>query len=139
MVEQLVVDASVLVASFLVDEPNHWDALSYVSGLTNGDCHFHLPQLAVVETLAAINRRVPVHQEAYVWAVRTSFEEWLAQEKLTLYDLNTARAGHAVAIALRDRLRGSDAVYAALADELGFPLKSYDTEHLRRFQGNASP
>ena len=138
MVEQLVVDATILVASFLDDEPSHWDALRYVSGLTNGDYHFHLPQLAIVETLAAINRRVRVHQDAYVWAVRSSFEDWLAQERLTLYDLNNARAGHSVEIALRDRLRGSDAVYAALADELGFPLKSYDTEHLQRFQGNVS-
>ncbi|MBI4339917.1 MAG: type II toxin-antitoxin system VapC family toxin [Chloroflexi bacterium] len=138
MVEQLVVDASVLVASFLDHQAHHAEALAYTRGLESGDYFFHLPRLALIETLAAVNRRAQRNQQVYVSNAKSSFEQWLADGRITFYDLEESRARRAVDIAIRDRLTGADAVYAALAEELGFPLKSYDTEHLQRFQGPVS-
>ena len=138
MVEQLVVDASVLVASFLDHQAHHAEALEYTRGLESGDYFFHLPRLALIETLAAVNRRAQRNQRVYVSIAKSSFEQWLADGKIVFYDLEESRTRHAVEIALRDRLNGADAVYAALAEELGLELKTFDQEQSQRFQGRVS-
>ena len=139
MVEEVVVDASVLVASFLEHQDHHTKASEYIRGLEAGDYFFHLPRLALIETLAAVNRRARRNQQAYVANAKSSFEQWLAEGKITFYDLEESRTRNAVDIALRDHLSGSDAVYAALAEELGLELKTFDQEQSQRFQGQVSP
>lgn len=131
-------DASVLVASFLERERRHREALEFIRHLDAGDYVFHLPRLALVETLAAVNRRAQPSPQSYVMRVKANFEVWLADGKIAFYDLNESRAERAVDIALRDRLRGADAVYAALAEELGLELLTFDGEQAERFQGNVS-
>ncbi|MBI4197515.1 MAG: type II toxin-antitoxin system VapC family toxin [Chloroflexi bacterium] len=139
MVEEVVVDASVLVASFLDHQDHHTEALEYTRGLESGNYFFHLPRLALIETLAAVNRRAQRNQQVYVANAQSSFEQWLADGKIAFYDLDGNRAKNAVDTALRDRLSGADAVYAALAEELGLELKTFDQEQSQRFQGRGSP
>ncbi|MDO8750989.1 MAG: type II toxin-antitoxin system VapC family toxin [Dehalococcoidia bacterium] len=138
MVEEVVVDASVLVASFLDYEDKHVEALEYIRLLEAGDYLFHLPRLALVETLAAVNRRAQRRSPIYVLRAKAYFEQWQAEGKIAFYDMEESRARRAVDVALRDRLRGADAVYAALAEELGLELKTFDQEQSQRFQGRVS-
>ncbi len=138
MVEEVVVDASVLVASFLNYEGRHLEALEYIRLLEAGDYLFHLPRLALVETLAAVNRRAQHRSPIYVLRAKSYFEHWLADGKIVFYDLEESRTRRAVDVALRDRLSGADAVYAALAEELGLELKTFDQEQSQRFQGRVS-
>jgi len=52
---------------------------------------------------------------------------------MVLYPLNRNRMELASSIAIRFRLRGADSVFAALAEELEIPLKTFDQEILDRF------
>ena len=138
MVEEFVVDASVLVASFLENEDNHSKALAYIEGLSSGEYIFHLPRLASIETLAAINRQTRNHSQAFTMRAHGNFERWQAEKKNVVYDLEEQRTTDSIAVALRDNLKGSDAIYAASAEELNLELKSFDKELLQRFQGQVS-
>jgi predicted nucleic acid-binding protein len=132
--EHVVVDSSVLVASVLQGDAWNQQAQPYFSGLENGDYIFHLPMLVVVEVVAAISRRAPRGWQALLARARKSFNDWETGGKMALYPLDQDRMERATGIAQRYRLRGSDAVLAALAEELGTPLKTFDQELLDRFQ-----
>ena len=51
---------------------------------------------------------------------------------LRLYAVDSTLALRSVRMTSTVRLRGSDAVYAALAEALAVPLVSWDNEHLTR-------
>jgi len=59
--------------------------------------------------------------------------DWEQDGTLMLYPLDRNRMDHASDIALRYRLSGLDCVFAALAEELGIPIKTFDQEILDRF------
>jgi predicted nucleic acid-binding protein len=59
-------------------------------------------------------------------------ERWQAA---TFYDLDRALANTAAALARTHRLRGADAVYAAVTQQFGTTLISRDREHLTRLVG----
>ena len=60
--------------------------------------------------------------------------QWERQEKVVFYPLNRERMEAALRLADGNALRGADSIIAALAEELGIALKTYDNEILRRFQ-----
>ena len=132
--ERLVVDSSVLAASFLESDRFHQDSLTYITGLESGDYSFHLPILVIVEVLSAVSRQVQSNRLAVFARVNESFSEWERTGKIVLYTLDRERMEHAKDIALRFRLKGADSVIAALAEELAIPLKTFDSEVLDRFQ-----
>ena len=131
--ESIVVDSSILVASFLENEDKHQQALAYIGGLQRGDYVFHLPMLVVVEVVAAISRQTIDNRLALLARSGQSLRAWGQSGKISLYPLDQARLEHSVTVAQRDRLRGADSVIAALAEELGLPLKTFDEEILNRF------
>ena len=131
--EHIVVDSSVLVASLLESEGFHLRARQYTDALENGDYTFHLPMLVAVEVTAAIGRRPQRNRHAILTAWQQSIMDWERDGHLVLYALDRDRMDKAVNTAERHRLRGSDAVIAALAEELDMPLKTFDTEVLGRF------
>ena len=131
--ESIVVDSSIIVASFLVDEERHQQALEYINGLEQGDYAFHLPMLAIIEVASAIRRRTIRNWIVLASTWKQNVADWERDGSLILYPLNRDRLELAVTIAQRDRLRGADSVVAALAEELDFPLKTFDNELLNRF------
>ena len=133
--EQIAVDSNVIVASFLDWEDFHQRGQSYINGLESGDYTFHLPMLVVVEVTSAIGRRARRGRQALLTTWKQNVADWEKDGKLVLYPLERDRMENAVNIAIRDRLRGSDAVIAALAEELELPLKTFDNEVLDRFSG----
>lgn len=132
--ERLVVDSSVLTASFLESDRFHQDSLTYITGLERGDYRFHLPILVVVEVLSAVSRQVQRYRLAALARVKESFREWERTGKIVLYTLDRERMEHSIDIAQRFRLKGADSVIAALAEELDIPLRTFDSEALHRFQ-----
>ena len=132
--EPIVVDSDVIVASFLESETHHNDARQYVDGLENGDYVFHLPMLVVVEVTSAISRRTRDNRIAFLDIWRRNVVDWELNGKLMLYSLDRNRMHNAGAVAERYGLRGSDSVIAALAEELGFSLRTFDREILEHYQ-----
>lgn len=132
--EQVVVDSSVLVGSLLQGDALHQRSQPYINGLETGDYTFHLPMLVVVEVVAAISRRAPRGWQALLARTMRSLKDWETGGKIVLYPLDQDRMDLATGTAQRYHLRGSDAVLAALAEELGTQLKTFDKELLDRFQ-----
>jgi predicted nucleic acid-binding protein len=133
--EQIVVDSSIIVASFLESEDSHQRGLEYINSLENGDYIFHLPMIVVVEVTAAIRRRALRSWQTFLSVWKQNIMDWERDGKVVLYPLDRDRMDRSVNIAQRHRLRGSDAVIAALAEELDMPLRTFDTEILARFSG----
>lgn len=138
MVEELVIDASVLVAAFLEHNKDHTEADQHLRHLDAGDYRVHLPLLALLETCAAVNRKVRSDPYALALRVKTSLQKWAEDGKVVFYPLDDGQAQLSLNTALRDRLSGSDSTYAALAEHRGIRLISFDGDHLTRFQGKAS-
>jgi predicted nucleic acid-binding protein len=142
MPEHLVLDANLFVVSLL--RPGRLNpeelrqrpaAREYVRRLQARDLVVHLPRLALAEVCGAIARR----SIAQAQAVERIFAAWTEAELVRWYDLDSNRMHQAVEVAILRRLRGGDSIYAALADELGMSLRTYDTELLERSPRAATP
>ena len=131
--ESLVVDSNIFVASFLVNEEKHQQALEYINGLERGDYTFHLPMLANVEVTSAIRRRATRNWVGLVSTWKLSVSDWERDGLLIMYPLDRVRMDKASDIALQYRLRGLDCLLSELALELDVPIKTFDKELLERF------
>lgn len=129
----IVVDSSVIAASFLVDEQNHQRALEYINGLEGGGYTFHLPMLAVIEVTSAIRRRDIRNWIALVSAWKKSVADWERNGLLVIYPLNRDRMNKAAEIAAQYGFRAQDCIFAELALELDIPIKTFDRELLEKF------
>ena len=134
--QPLVVDSSVIVASYIPEEVNHLQGLEYRNGLDRGAYVFHLPMLVVVEVTSAIRRRLSNWQQVIDdW--RRNLTRWEREGKIVLYPLNRVRMESAASAASRHSLRGADSIFVALAEELNMPLRTFDNELLRRGPGTS--
>ena len=89
--------------------------------------------LVIVEVMAAISRQVQKYRVPLLSRARKSISDWETEGKIVIYELSIERMDSAVHMAEQNRLRGSDAVIAALAQELDVELKTFDKEVLDRF------
>ncbi|MCH8892115.1 MAG: type II toxin-antitoxin system VapC family toxin [Chloroflexi bacterium] len=131
--ESIVVDSSIIVASFLANEKNHQHALEYINGLERGDYTFHLPMLASIEVTSAIRRRATRNWIALVSTWNKSVADWERDDMLIMYPLDRDRMNKASDIAARYGFRAQDCIFAELALELNVPFKTFDKELLERF------
>lgn len=123
----LTVDASVFVSAFTPSEPAHAASKSFLRHTTETGVPILLPTLAIVEIAAAIGRGQDNPDLGSAFASEVSR---LAQ--VTLIGLDEPLAQEAADIAARHRLRGSDAVYAAVARRFAATLVTLDKEQRRR-------
>ena len=131
--EHIVVDTNILVASFIEPDSQHLESQKYIAGLEDGSYIFHLPMLVIAEIIASISKRVTTNRLALLARTDQSLKAWEQSSKMTLYPLDRDRMDRSIRVAQRDRLRGADSVIAALAEELGMHLKTFDAEILGRF------
>ena len=131
--ESLVIDSSIFVSSFLVNEGNHQEALEYINGFERGGYTFHLPMLAVIEATSAIRRRAQRNWMTLASTWKQNLADWERGGSLIMYPLDRDRMDKAADIALRYGLRGLDCVFAELASELDVPFKTFDKDVLERF------
>lgn len=123
----MVLDASVYVALLRATEPAHAQSWRWVRQARQRGERLVAPALLLPEVAAAISRG----SQKPLLARRVA--ELLTRSALIeLVGVTPELAGHAASIAADHRLRGSDAVYVALAEELGHPLLTLDRQQLER-------
>jgi len=121
------VDASVFLNAFNPGEVGHADSNQFLNLLQTRAIPTIAPVLLLPEVAAAISRG---RQDANL---AQSFANTLSRlPHLILVPLDLALAQQAVEVAARHRLRGSDAVYAAVALRFGSPLVTLDREQRDR-------
>ncbi len=125
-----VVDASVWVSRLVSADVHHAASRAWLETHAASGGQFVAPTLALSEIAGAVSRRTGNPKSAYdAVAVITR----LPTLRLVSVDSNLAQT--AARLAADHALRGADAVYVALALELGLPLITLDHEQLARTGG----
>ena len=120
-----VIDASVFVASARSDEPNYLISRKF---LREAQTHeIYCPTLVLAECAATIARQTG--DSALAEELAGIIEDFPG---IILISLDTPMARKAAQIAVEHRLRGADAVYAAVAVAFDAALISWDQEMLKR-------
>ena len=121
------VDASVFVNALSPDENGSDERAEFISQLKREGVAFIQPTLFVLEVVASIARK-----QDNTEIVLEILHELKNIPKLTLVDLEEDLADYASEVAAEHRLRGSDAVYAAVSLRFGTELITLDKEQLDR-------
>jgi predicted nucleic acid-binding protein len=123
----VTIDASVLVSAFTPTEPAHEASKAFMRGVREQSIPIIVPVLVLPEISAALSRGQgkPEFGLAFVRELRNF-------PNTTFIDVDDGIATLAVEVAAKHRLRGSDAVYAAVALRFGTELISLDREQLER-------
>ena len=138
--EDLVMDSDALLAAFIEGDEYHPEVAPFIQDLERGERLLHTSTLVPVEVCAAMVRRLRNEigdqaAEEFAGWVKYNIEEWSNTDKLKLYPLDNERMDKAGDLAIRDKLRGADAVIAQLAEELELAPLTFDKEILKRFKG----
>lgn len=123
----VTVDASVFVSAFTPSEPAHQASRAFMLGVREQSVPIIVPVLLLPEISAALSRGQgkPELGLAFVQELRNF-------PNATFIDVDDSIATLAVEVASNHRLRGSDAVYAAVALRFGTELITLDKEQLDR-------
>lgn len=122
-----VLDASVLVARLRVAEPGYPESALALRRMVAGGARLIVPGLALAEVAAALARGVDDTRLA-----RRAIDdiERLPGLRIVAVDMRLGRI--AAAVAMRQRLRGCDAVYVALARVAQAVLVTLDRDQIER-------
>jgi len=123
----VTVDASVFASAFTPSEPAHKASKAFMLDIREQAIPIIVPVLVLPEISAALSRGQgkPELGKAFV-------QELKYFPNTTFVDIDGTLADLAVDIAAEHRLRGSDAVYAAVALRFGTELITLDREQLER-------
>jgi predicted nucleic acid-binding protein len=123
----VTIDASVFVSAFTPTEPAHQASKSFMLNVREQSIPIIVPVLVLPEISAAISRGQgkPELGKAFARELRNF-------PNTTFIDVDETVADLAVDVAANYRLRGSDAVYAAVALRFGTELITLDKEQLDR-------
>jgi len=127
MKSPVTVDASVFVNAFSPAEDGSDKSMAFLSQLSKDDIPLIQPTLFLPEVAASIARKQDDSESAL--ELEQELKNFL---DLTLIDLDESLADFASEVAAKHRLRGSDAVYAAVALRFGTELITLDREQLER-------
>ena len=123
----VTVHASVFVNALSPDEDGSAESAEFVTLLKEENVVLIQPTLFIPEVVASIGRK----QDSTSIALEV-LHELRKFPKLTLVHLDDDFADFASEVAANHRLRGSDAVYAAVALRFGTELVTLDKEQLDR-------
>lgn len=127
MTAPITIDASVFVNAFSPAEAGSDNSLEFIETTKRQDIPVILPVLVLPEISAAIARK----QNNTALAL-SLVDELRLFSNLTFVAVDEILADLAVEISANRRLRGSDAVYAAVALRFGTELVTLDREQLER-------
>jgi predicted nucleic acid-binding protein len=125
--DAFVLDASVLVAAALPNEPFHADAKTLMQRLMNKGAYVYLPAIAFAEVAAAIARGAGDEQLALAVVAQYS-----SRPDLHRVAVDVALGDLTAEIAAKQRIRGCDAVYVALAYKEQAVLVTLDGQQRER-------
>jgi predicted nucleic acid-binding protein len=123
------IDTSVWVNATEPGEVDHAASRAFLRESAARTLPVVVPTLVLVEVAAAVARLRSERRSARITRL---VARWRA---ITLLDLDRVLADAAATLARIHRLRGADAVYAAVAQQYGTTLVSRDREHLPRLAG----
>ena len=123
----MVIDASVWVAALLTHDVHHADAAAFLNRLVENNISATTPLLALPEVAGAIARQSDDSVAAEDAARFLAAQTWLQSAPL-----DDALTKAATTVAARQRLRGADAVYVALAASDDGVLVTLEREMLKR-------
>jgi predicted nucleic acid-binding protein len=127
MKSPVTVDASVFVNAFSPEENGSDKSMAFLSQLSKDGVPLIQPTLFLPEVAASLARKQDDTEAAL--ELERELKNFL---DLTLVDLDESLADFASEVAAKHRLRGSDAVYAAVALRFGTELVTLDREQLER-------
>ena len=127
MKTSVTIDASVFVNAFSPDEVGSDESADFLAELQATGVPLIQPTLFFPEVVASIARK----QDDDIVALEL-MQELKKFPKLTFIELDEDLAEYASEVAANHRLRGSDAVYAAVALRFGTELITLDKEQLER-------
>lgn len=123
----VVIDASVWTAFFLTDDVNHIASDTWIDIHTHKGGALYAPSILLTEVAAAISRRTGQPQVAMRAASDIS-----RLTRMYIVPMDATLMRDATSIAAIYKLRGADAVYVALAKQLGISMVSWDNEQLTK-------
>ena len=123
----VTIDASVFVSAFTPTESAYQVSKAFMMSVREQSVPIIVPILVLPEISAAIARGQGKPELGIAFA-----NELKKIPNITLIDLDESLASLAVEVAAQHRLRGSDAVYAAVALRFGTQLVTLDREQLER-------
>lgn len=126
----LTVDVSVFVNAFSPTEEGSLQSWRFLTEQKANGVPVIAPVLLLTELAAAITRK----QNNAELALRLALEV-KNLPNLTLIDVDASLVELSSGIAARHRLRGVDAIYAAVAQRFTTPLVTLDREQLERLAG----
>jgi predicted nucleic acid-binding protein len=127
MSDPVTIDASVFVNAFSATEEGSDRSWKYIIELKGSATQIIVPTLLLIEVAASIARK----QNNAILAMQL-MADIQAIPHITLIDLDESLARTAAEIAATYRLRGSDAVYVAVAMRFATELVTLDREQLQR-------
>ncbi len=121
------IDASVFVNAFSPTEVGSDQSWRFLQAIVAADTPIIVPALLLVEVVAALARKQNNTEMAL-----NLIEELPQLGRITFIPLDEDLAQASAAIAAHHRLRGSDAVYVAVARRFGATLVTLDAEQQTR-------
>jgi predicted nucleic acid-binding protein len=123
----IVLDASVWVSVVLPLDAHHAISRQWVRQMTSSGDVLVVPVLFLAEVAGAISRRSGRNMLGRRASTRVT-----ANASFQLEPIDQTLASVAARHAADLPLKGSDAMYVALAERMGIPLVTWDTEQLTR-------
>lgn len=125
----VVVDASVWVSRTLASDAHHRASVAWFARVGDEDAFVIAPAIMPAEVSGALARRVRSSRLAH-----RVLDGILRTPSLILVPVDRSLGEHAARLAVDLRLRGSDAMYVAVAHRLSIPLVTLDAQQLHRGQ-----
>lgn len=122
-----VVDASLFVAAVTPQENRHEQAVAWLNWALAETATLDVPAIVLSEVAAAISRGQDDNDLA-----QRALTLLLGTDLIQIFPVTQELAKRAAAISIEQRIRGCDAVYVALAEQLGTELVSLDQQQLER-------
>jgi predicted nucleic acid-binding protein len=122
-----VVDASVFVAAVSPDEKHHDQAVVWLNWALAETDTLDVPAIVLSEVAAAISRGQDDNDLA-----KRALNLLLGTDLIRIFPVTQEMAKRAAKIGIEQRIRGCDAVYVALAEQLGSDLVSLDQQQVER-------
>lgn len=123
----VTIDASVFVSSFTPNESAHQKSRAFMLTIREQSIPIIVPVFLLPEISAALARGQDKPELGLAFV-----QELKKLPNITFVGIDDSMAMLASEIAAKHRLRGSDAVYAAVAIRFGTELITLDREQLRR-------
>jgi predicted nucleic acid-binding protein len=121
-VDDAVVDASVFVSRLLTHDAHHTPTTVWFEGRIAAGALLIVPAIMPAEVAGAIGRRIDGR------VARRAVESLLRLPALRVVAIDRRLGERAAGLAAALGLRGADATYAAIAQQLAIPLVTWDGE-----------